>query len=36
MVSMIQVARQFEANMKLIQTAEANDRSAGKLLGMQG
>jgi flagellar basal-body rod protein FlgF len=36
MVSMIQVARQFEANMKLLQTAEANDRSAGKLLGMQG
>jgi flagellar basal-body rod protein FlgF len=36
MVSMIQVARQFEANMKLIQTAESNDRSAGKLLGLQG
>jgi flagellar basal-body rod protein FlgF len=36
MVSMIQVARQFEANMKLLQTAEANDRSAGKLLSMQG
>ena len=36
MVSMIQVARQFEANMKLLQTAESNDRTAGKLLGMQG
>lgn len=36
MVSMIQVGRQFESNMKLLQTAESNDRSAGKLLGMQG
>lgn len=36
MVSMIQVARQFEANMKLLQTADSNDRSAGKLLSMQG
>jgi flagellar basal-body rod protein FlgF len=36
MVSMIQVGRQFESNMKLLQTAESNDRAAGKLLGMQG
>ena len=36
MVSMIQVARQFEANMKLLQTAESNDKSADKLLSMQG
>ena len=33
---MIQVGRQFEANMKLLQTAESNDRAADKLLGMQG
>lgn len=36
MVGMIQVARQFEAQMRLLQTAESNDRSAGQLLGMQG
>jgi flagellar basal-body rod protein FlgF len=36
MVSMIQVGRQFETNMKLLQTAESNDRAADKLLGMQG
>jgi len=36
MVSMIQVARQFEAQMRLLQTAEANDRSAAQLLGLQG
>lgn len=36
MVGMIQTARQFEAQMRLLQTAESNDRSAGQLLGMQG
>ncbi len=34
MVGMIQTARQFEAQMRLLQTAEANDKSAGQLLGM--
>jgi len=34
MVGMIQTARQFETQMRLIQTAEANDKSADKLLGM--
>ena len=32
MVSMIAAARQFEAQMKMIQTAEANDKSASQLL----
>jgi flagellar basal-body rod protein FlgF len=36
MVGMIQTARQFEAQMRLMQTAESNDRSAGQLLGLQG
>jgi flagellar basal-body rod protein FlgF len=36
MVGMIQTARQFEAQMRLVQTAESNDRSAGQLLGLQG
>lgn len=36
MVGMIQVARQFEVQMRLLQTAESNDRSAGQLLGLQG
>lgn len=36
MVGMIQTARQFEAQMRLLQTAESNDRSAGQLLGLQG
>ncbi len=36
MVSMIQSARQFETQMRLMQTAEANDRSAAQLLGLQG
>ena len=36
MVGMIQTARQFEAQMRLLQTAESNDRSAGQLLSMQG
>ena len=36
MVGMIQTARQFESQMKLLSTTEANDRSASELLGMQG
>lgn len=36
MVGMIQTARQFETQMRLIQTAESNERSADKLLSMQG
>ena len=36
MVGMIQTARQFEMQMRLVQTAESNDRSAGQLLSMQG
>ena len=36
MVDMIQTARQFEVQMRLLQTAESNDRSAGRLLGLQG
>lgn len=32
MVSMISLARQFEMQVKLIQTAEANDRQAGQIL----
>ena len=36
MVGMIQTARQFEAQTRLMQTAEANDRSAAQLLGVQG
>ena len=36
MVGMIQTARQFETQMRLLQSAESNDRSAGKLLSMQG
>ena len=32
MVSMISAARQFEAQMKLIQTAEANEKAASQLL----
>ncbi len=36
MVGMIQTARQFETQMRLMQTAESNDRSAGQLLGLQG
>ncbi len=35
MVGMIQTARQFEAQTRLMQTAEANDRSAAQLLSMQ-
>ena len=33
MVAMIAAARQFEAQMKMISTAEANDKSATQLLG---
>ena len=33
MVSMIAAARQFETQMKMIQTAEANEKSAAQLLG---
>jgi len=36
MVGMIQTARQFEAQMRLLQTAESNDRSAAQLLSLQG
>ena len=36
MVGMIQTARQFETQMRLLQSTESNDRSAGKLLSMQG
>ena len=36
MVGMIQAARQFEAQTKLITTAEADDRAAAQLLSIQG
>lgn len=36
MVEMIQVARQFETQMRLLQGAEANDKSAAQLLSVQG
>ncbi|MFT6590993.1 MAG: flagellar basal-body rod protein FlgF [Rhodoferax sp.] len=36
MVGMIANARQFEVQMRLMQTAEANDKSAGQLLNVQG
>ncbi|MEI8327361.1 MAG: flagellar basal body rod C-terminal domain-containing protein, partial [Betaproteobacteria bacterium] len=36
MVQMIQGARQYEAQMRLLQSAEANDKSATQLLSMQG
>ncbi|MBT0569550.1 flagellar basal body rod protein FlgF [Curvibacter sp. CHRR-16] len=36
MVGMIQTARQFEVQMRMLQTAESNDRSAGQLLSLQG
>ena len=35
MVGMINAARLFEAQMRLVQTAEANDKSATQLLGIQ-
>jgi flagellar basal-body rod protein FlgF len=36
MVGMIQTARQFEAQMQLIQSSETNDRSASQLFSVQG
>ena len=36
MVGMIQSARQFEAQTRLMQTAEADDRAAAQLLSLQG
>ncbi|HEU4457984.1 MAG TPA: flagellar basal-body rod protein FlgF [Methylibium sp.] len=36
MVAMIAAARQFEAQMKLMQTAEADERAAAKLLSANG
>ena len=36
LVNMITVARQFEMQMKLLQTAESNERSAAQLLGSSG
>ena len=36
MVGMIQTARQFEAQTRLMQTAESDDRAAAQLLSMQG
>jgi flagellar basal-body rod protein FlgF len=36
MVSMIQTARQFEVQMRLLQNAETNDKSASQLLNLQG
>lgn len=35
MVSMIQAARQFESQMRLLQSAENNERTADKLLSLQ-
>ena len=36
MVAMISAARQFEQQMKLLQTAETNDKTASQLLSMNG
>jgi len=36
MVDMIQTARQFDAQTRLMQTAEADDRAAAQLLSLQG
>jgi flagellar basal-body rod protein FlgF len=36
MVGMIDVARQFETQMRLLQTTEANDKSASQLLATRG
>ena len=36
MVGMILAGRQFETQMRLVQSAEANDRSAAQLLNVQG
>jgi flagellar basal-body rod protein FlgF len=34
MVAMITAARQFEAQMKMLQTAESDEKAAGQLLSM--
>lgn len=36
MIEMIQAARQFESQTRLMQTAESNDKSATQLLSLQG
>ena len=36
MVGMIQAARQFETQMRMLQSAETNEKSADKLLSLQG
>lgn len=36
MIGMIDAARQFEQQMRLLQTAESNDRSSAQLLSLQG
>ena len=36
MVGMIAAARQFEQQMRLLQTAETNDKTASQLLSMNG
>ena len=36
MVGMIQVARQFEVQMRMLQTSEANDKTASQLLNLNG
>ncbi|MDH5538409.1 MAG: flagellar biosynthesis protein FlgF, partial [Rhizobacter sp.] len=36
MVAMISASRQFEAQMKMLQTAEADEKSAAQLLSMSG
>ena len=36
MVGMIAASRQFEQQMRLLQTAETNDKSAAQLLSLNG
>ena len=36
MVGMIAASRQFEQQMKLLQTAESDDKAAGQLLSLNG
>jgi flagellar basal-body rod protein FlgF len=36
MVAMISLARQFELQMKVLSTADENDRQASKLLSLTG
>ena len=36
MVGMIAVARQFEAQMRMLQNGEANDKAAAQLLSLNG